>query len=77
MVQAPAATKVAEFCETVQTAGVAELKVTGKPEVAVALRGADAPTCWVGMAVKVMVCDIRPRNLAVNTRRRHGRGDGP
>ena len=48
-----------------QTAGVAELKVAGKPEVAVALRVAEVPTCWVGMAVKVIVCDARTRNLAV------------
>ena len=56
MVQDPATRKEAVVPETVQTAGVSELKPTARPEVEVAERPRLVSAIWVGMAGKVMVC---------------------
>ena len=55
--QVPPLSKVTVFAETVQTEGVVEAKMTGKPDEAVALRvnGAE-PKVEAGRAEKVMVC---------------------
>jgi hypothetical protein len=57
-VQVPAVRRVAVVLETVQTLGVVEVKVTARPEVAVALSVSGVPTIWTGMAPKVMVCAL-------------------
>ena len=57
MVQLPCATNVAVLPDSVQTAGVVEVKLTAKPEVADALSVRVFPTVCVGIALKVMVCD--------------------
>jgi hypothetical protein len=57
-VQVPAVRRVAVVLETVQTLGVVEVKVTARPEVAVALSVSGVPLIWVGMAPKVMVCAV-------------------
>ena len=53
--QAPAATPVAVLPDTEQVAGVVELNVTAKPELAVALNPPVPPTTNVGAAPKVML----------------------
>ena len=55
--QVPAASRVAVEAETVQAAGVVEVKLTGSPELAVAVNATptDVLTAWVGMAPKVIV----------------------
>jgi hypothetical protein len=57
MVQVPAVSSVAVEAEIVQTAGVVEVKLTGKPELAEAINATptDVLTAWVGMAPKVIV----------------------
>ncbi len=54
-VQVPTLTKLAVVLETVQTLGVVELKLTGNPELAVAVSERGVPTVWDDMAGKVMV----------------------
>ena len=44
------------FPVTVQTEGVALLKLTTSPEVAVAERVSGVPTVWVAMLPKLMDC---------------------
>jgi hypothetical protein len=56
MVQAPEDMNVAVAPETVQTFVVVEVKLTAKPEVAVAESVNGVPTVCVGIAPKVMVC---------------------
>ena len=55
--QDPTAIKVTVLPDTVQTPGVLELKLTGKPEVAEALivNGAE-PIVWLANVTKLMVC---------------------
>ena len=55
MVQYPTTSKVAMLPETVQTAGVVDAKLTGRPDEAVALRLTDADKLvgWIG--AKLMV----------------------
>jgi hypothetical protein len=48
---------VAVVPETEQTEEVNEAKVTPKLEVAVAESVSGVPTVWVGIELKVMVCD--------------------
>lgn len=56
-VQVPAATRPSALPLTVHTAGVLELSVTGRPELAVAdSTAAGVPRVWVPGAVKLMVC---------------------
>jgi hypothetical protein len=64
-VQVPALTSVAVVPETVQTAGVCEAKLTGKPELADALRLSGVPSTWVGIGLNVMVWLFRPEPLRV------------
>jgi hypothetical protein len=58
MVQTPAATNVAVVLETVQMLVVVEVKVTARPEVAVAESVSGVPTVWVAMSLKMMLCVI-------------------
>ena len=60
MVQVPAEMPVTVEPLTLQTAGVDELKVTARSEVAVALIVALPPTATVGAAPKVMVWPAKP-----------------
>ena len=55
--QVPPLSKVTVFAETVQTEGVVEAKMTGKPDEALALKlnGAE-PKVTAGRAEKAMVC---------------------
>jgi hypothetical protein len=57
MVQVPAANSEAVDPETVQMVGVVELKLTGSPELAVAVSVTpiDVLIGWVGIAAKVIV----------------------
>src|ERR1019366_10061803 len=54
MVQVPAATSFAVASETVHTAGVEEAKMTGRPEVALALSFMDPPTTCAAIVSNVM-----------------------
>src|ERR1035441_8592461 len=56
MVQGPAATSFAVASETVHTAGVEEAKMTGRPEVALALSVTDPPATCAAIVSNVMVC---------------------
>ncbi len=56
MVQVPVAMNVAVVPETVQTPVVVEVKVTAKPELAVAESVSGVPTVCEGMVANVMVC---------------------
>jgi hypothetical protein len=58
MMQAPAATNVAVVLETVQILVVVEVKVTARPEVAVAESVSGVPTVWVAISLKMMLCAI-------------------
>ena len=51
--------------ETVQTPAVVEVKLTVRLEVAVADSVSGVPTVWVGMAPKLMVCEVRGAGLTV------------
>ncbi len=57
MVQVPTASSEAVDPETVQMAGVVEVKLTGSPELAVALSttATEAFHIWAGIAPKVIV----------------------
>jgi hypothetical protein len=55
MVQVPGVTSVAVVPETAQTDGVREVKLTARPELAVALKVTDVPCTWVAMGAKVRV----------------------
>ncbi len=48
--------------ETVHTLVVEEVKVTGRPELAVALKLSGVPTVWEAIALKVMVCGLTTAN---------------
>lgn len=67
MVQAPAVTNVATagVPETVQTLVVVEVKVTARPEVAVAESVSGVPTVWEPELAKVMVCAVSGAALTV------------
>jgi hypothetical protein len=56
-VQVPAAINVAVVLETVQMLAVVDVKVTAKPELAVAESDNGIPTVCVPGFVKVMVCN--------------------
>ena len=57
MVQVPGASSVAVEAETVQMAGVVEVKLTGRPELAVAVNAipTDVLAVWAGIVPKVIV----------------------
>jgi hypothetical protein len=59
MVQVPAETNVTDPPLMVQMSGVFESKLTGSPELAVAVSATVAPTVWLGMALNVIVCADR------------------
>ncbi len=60
MVQVPAPKKVTTLPDTVHTAGVIELKVTGRPELAVAVSViGTAADCGPGLG-NVIVCGVVP-----------------
>ena len=56
MVQVPEAMNVAVVPETVQTLVVVEVKLTVRPELAVAESVSGVPTVWAPGLAKVMVC---------------------
>jgi hypothetical protein len=56
MVQVPALTKLAVLLLTVQTLVVFEVKLTVKPELAVAESVSGVPTVWVPGVLNVIVC---------------------
>lgn len=58
IVQVPAIRNVAVVAETVQTVVLAEVNVTGRPEVAVAISVRGVPTDCVPGLLKVMVCAV-------------------
>jgi len=55
MVQVPAAIRVAVGPETEQIAAVVEAKLTGRPELAVAVKASVVPAVWLAITLKVMV----------------------
>ena len=59
MMHVPAEMSEAVLLETVQTEGVEEVKLTGKPELAAAVRAREAPTDWLEIGLKVMACARR------------------
>ena len=65
MVHVPAAIPLTDVPETVHTDDVRELKVTGKPELAVAETVAVPSTTSVGAAPKVMVWLVPTVKLCV------------
>jgi hypothetical protein len=57
MVQVPACSSVAVLPETLQRVGMSDVKLTGRPEVAVAVSVRIVPCrSELGSALKVMVC---------------------
>src|SRR5579862_6511212 len=57
MPQCPVATSVTVFPETVQVVGVADAKLTVRPDEAVAVRlNGGLPRFWLGSGANVMVC---------------------
>ena len=68
-VQVPTATSVSVVPLTVQTPVVVDAKLTTKPELALAARGAGAvPRVWLPGGVNVMVCAINGAAATVNER---------
>jgi hypothetical protein len=51
--------------ETVQMAVLAELKLTASPELAVAFSESMAPTTWLPIGLKVIVCGCVPVDVTV------------
>ena len=69
MMQVPAATSVSVVPLTEQVLGVVELKLTGRPELALAISGGGAvPKVWLPSALKVMVCAVSGAAAIVMTR---------
>ena len=60
MVQVPAASNVPVEAETVQMVGVVEMKLTGRPELAVAVNARVELAVCAGIAPNVMVCGVVP-----------------
>ncbi len=54
--QVPRASNEAVDPETVQMAGVLEVKLTGSPELAVAVNARFELAIWVGIEAKVTIC---------------------
>ena len=48
--------------DTLQTFAVEELKLTGRPELAIALSDSGVPIAWEAIALKVMVCGLSTPN---------------
>lgn len=65
MLQVPAASNVADVPLTVHTVGVVELYVIGNPEVALAVNVIDAPTAWLAIGLKMMVCGAGTTKVSV------------
>src|ERR1700722_8667680 len=60
IVHVPAAARVVVEPATVQTLGVADAKLTERPELAVAVNAGVVPAVWGGIAPKVIVCSVVP-----------------
>ena len=58
--QVPAANSEAVKPSTVQTAGVDDVKLTCRPDVAVAVNASEEATGWVGIALKLIDCWVVP-----------------
>jgi hypothetical protein len=56
MAQVPPVGNVTVVADTVQMPVVDDVYVTGKPELAVAVRVKGVPTVWVVIALKAIVC---------------------
>lgn len=65
MVHVPASTNVALVPLTVQMLCVEEVKVTPRPELAVAESTNGTATVWLAMAGNVMLCDAKPVPVSV------------
>ena len=69
MVQVPAATSVSVLPLTVQTLGVVEAKLTGRPELALATSvGGATLMIWLPGELKVMVCGVNGAAETVKVR---------
>jgi hypothetical protein len=66
MVQVPAASSEAVDPETVQMVSVVELRLTGRPELAVAVNATVVLAVWAGINTKVMVCWVLPVPMPLN-----------
>jgi hypothetical protein len=66
MLQVPAAAIVTAAPDIVQTAGVVEIKLTGRPELAVAVNGSVELTDSPGIAPKLIVCCVLPIPMPLN-----------
>ena len=65
IVQVPIARRVTSEPETVQTDGVSETKLTGRPEVADAVTAkGGAPYCWFARVPKLIVWLVRSETQA-------------
>ncbi len=66
MVHVPVATSEAVDPETVQMAGVVEVKLTDRPELAVAVKERIELRLWAGIGPKLMVCWVLPVPVPLN-----------
>ncbi len=66
MVQVPAASSEAIDPDTVHTAGVVEVKLTGSPELAVAVSVKAMLIIWGEIGKKLMVCWVLPVPMPLN-----------
>jgi hypothetical protein len=66
MVHIPAVKSEAVEAETVQMAGVIEVKMTGSPELAVAINCSVEFAAWTGIAANVIVCGVLPVPMPLN-----------
>jgi hypothetical protein len=57
--------KVAVVLATVQIGVVVDAKVTGRPELAVAMSVRGVPRVWAAIVLKVTVCAVRGAELTV------------
>ena len=68
MVQVPGASSEAVESETVQIVGVVDVKLTGSPELAVAVKAKVELAFCAGIAPNVMVCWVLPVPIPLNAR---------
>ena len=68
MVQVPAISNEAFGPETLQIAGVVDAKLTGRPELAVAVSARIELADWTGICSKMMDCVVFPVPMPLNAR---------
>jgi hypothetical protein len=66
--QLPVLSKVTVLPERLQLPFGTMVKLTGRPELAVALTVMELPTVCAGMALKVMVCEVAARSGRAGSR---------